>query len=73
MSSTKAKVGVLGGMGYEIYALTNNTDSVKNYLEKAGLEIIEESNDSFWTKVLETYKLEKKDSKFKMMILLILV
>ncbi|OAL10038.1 hypothetical protein A6V39_03935 [Candidatus Mycoplasma haematobovis] len=52
-------VGTLGGAGYGVYSYNNTTDTVRNYLKKNNLTVIEKTNSTFWTKVLETYKLEK--------------
>ncbi|OAL10030.1 hypothetical protein A6V39_03895 [Candidatus Mycoplasma haematobovis] len=50
--------GTLSGAGYGIHALTDTTDTLRNYLSNSGLNITGDGEASEWTKVLATYKLE---------------
>ncbi|OAL10037.1 hypothetical protein A6V39_03930 [Candidatus Mycoplasma haematobovis] len=56
-----ASAGVVGGAGYGVYALTDTTDSIENYLKKSSFTITLQNDEASWTKVLETYKLEATD------------
>ncbi|OAL10031.1 hypothetical protein A6V39_03900 [Candidatus Mycoplasma haematobovis] len=57
--------GALGGGAYGIYAYNNTTDTVEKYLLDSKLTITKDNEDVAWTKVYDTYLLEKTSSKLE--------
>ncbi|OAL10033.1 hypothetical protein A6V39_03910 [Candidatus Mycoplasma haematobovis] len=55
--------GAIGGAGYGVHALTDTTDTVKNYLEKSKFILTKENETDLWTKAFGTYGLEKAGFK----------
>ncbi|OAL10039.1 hypothetical protein A6V39_03940 [Candidatus Mycoplasma haematobovis] len=59
--------GALGGGAYGVYALTDTTDSIENYLKKNNLDIVSQdaTSETAWNKAFGTYEIEKEEDDLK--------
>lgn len=60
-------VATIGGTGYLISALTDNKDTIENYLKKSSLELVSQEITSTpeWNKAFKTYEVERDEEDLK--------